>query len=201
MNRWSGYLRLTPGGDWPQLLFRIELPKDSTTMVYRKILVFLLVFVVVSAAQKTTKEKKGKPPAAAPATAKTADEDISGMYSFLKEGEFVQINLDQGAISGYISREGELESDRGEFLDQFFTKASIQGHEISFTTKAIHGIWFEFKGRFDRGPAKTKAEDAYYLLHGTLTQYTTDAENKATSRSREVEFKWLAQPDETQAQL
>src|SRR5215471_285679 len=166
----------------------------------QKIAVFLLVFVVVASAQKTTKEKKTKP-AAAPANANTAAEDISGMYSFLKEGEFVQINLDQGAVSGYISRQGELESDRGEFLDQFFTKAAIQGHNISFTTKAVHGIWFEFKGRFDRGPAKTKAEDAYYLLHGTLTQFNTDADNKATSRSREVEFKWLAQPDETQAQL
>jgi len=166
----------------------------------KKIAVFLLVFVAIAAAQKDTKTKKAKP-SAAPAGTNTAAEDISGMYSFLKEGEFVQINLDQGAVSGYISREGELESDRGEFLDQFFTKASIQGHEISFTTKPIHGIWFEFKGRFDRGPGKTKAEDAYYLLHGTLTEYTTDVQNKATSRSRDVEFKWLAQPDESQAQL
>src|SRR5215510_10793529 len=169
----------------------------------KKIAVFLLVFVVVASAQKDTKAKKAKPsaPPAAPASTNTAAEDISGVYSFLKEGEFVQINLDQGAVSGYISREGELESDRGEFLDQFFTKAAIHGHEISFTTKAIHGIWFEFKGRFDRGPAKTKAEDAYYLLHGTLTQFTADVQNKATSRSRDVEFKWLAQPDEDQAQL
>jgi len=173
------------------------------TKYLKKIAVFLLVFVVVAAAQKDTKTKKARPSAApaAPASTNNAAEDISGMYSFLKEGEFVQINLDQGAVSGYISREGELESDRGEFLDQFFTKASIQSHEISFTTKPIHGIWFEFKGRFDRGPGKTKAEDAYYLLHGTLTEYTTDVQNKVTSRSRDVEFKWLAQPDETQTQL
>jgi len=168
-------------------------------MFFRKIAVFLLVFAMAAMAQKSKKDKTAPPPA--PTTTNAAAEDISGMYSFLKEGEFVQINLDQGAVSGYISREGELESDRGEFLDQFFTKASIQGHEISFTTKPIHGIWFEFKGRFDRGPGKTKAEDAYYLLHGTLTEYTTDVQNKATSRSRDVEFKWLAQPDETQTQL
>ena len=117
------------------------------------------------------------------------------MYSFLKDGEFVQITMEQSGLSGYISRMGEMESDRGEVLDQFFTKAAVHGHNISFTTKAVHGVWFEFKGRFERGPAKTRAEDAYYILHGTLTEFTGDA-NKPTSRSREVEFKWLAQPDE-----
>lgn len=118
------------------------------------------------------------------------------MYSFLKEDEFVQINLEESGITGYISREGDTENDRGQFLDQFFSKASLNGHDISFVTKPVHGVWFEFKGRFERGPAKTKAEDAYYLLRGTLTEFRNDSTNKATSRSREVEFKWLAQPPE-----
>jgi hypothetical protein len=131
--------------------------------------------------------------ASAPAPA----EDISGMYSFLHDGEFVQISLDQSGASGYISRIGDLESDRGTFLDQFFSKASVQGHEVAFTTKEIHGVWFEFKGRFDRGPAKTKSNDGYYVLRGTLKEFTTDANKNTTSRSREVEFKLLAQPDDS----
>ena len=53
-------------------------------------------------------------------------EDISGTYSFFKEGELLQINLDKDGVSGYISRMGELESDRGTFLDHFFTKAAIK---------------------------------------------------------------------------
>jgi hypothetical protein len=124
-------------------------------------------------------------------------EDISGMYSFLNEGEFVQINLDKSGASGYISRMGDLESDRGTFLDQFFSKASVQGHDVSFTTREIHGVWFEFKGRFDRGPAKTKSNDGYYVLRGTLKEFTTDVNKNTTSRSREVEFKLLAQPDDS----
>lgn len=147
----------------------------------------LLCCVVLCAAQKAKKDN---------APARTSAEDISGMYSFLKEGEFVQINLEQAGITGYISREGDAESDRGQFLDQFFTKAAIRGHEISFTTKPVHGVWFEFKGRFERGPAKTKAEDAFYVLRGTLTEFRSDATNKSTSHSREVEFKWLGQPDD-----
>src|SRR6266700_910105 len=124
-------------------------------------------------------------------------EDISGMYSFLNDGEFVQISLDKSTASGYISRMGDLESDRGTFLDQFFSQASVQGHEVAFTTQQIHGVWFEFKGRFDRGPAKTKTNDGYYVLRGTHKEFTTDANKKTTSRSREVEFKLLAQPDDS----
>jgi len=127
-----------------------------------------------------------------------AVEDISGTYSFLREGEFVQINLESGRVSGYISRMGDADSDRGVFVDQFFDKASIQGHDVTFTTKPLHGVWFEFKGRYDRGAAKSKAEDGYYLLRGTLKEYSMDADKKTTSRSREVEFKLqreLAEPE------
>jgi hypothetical protein len=129
----------------------------------------------------------------------TPAEDISGMYSFLKEGEFVQINLEKSAVSGYISRMGESESDRGVFLDQFFDKAQIQGHEVSFTTKQLHNIWYEFKGKFERGPGKTKADDGYYVLRGTLKEFTFDENKKPVEHSREVEFKLLAQPDDSDA--
>lgn len=134
----------------------------------------------------TQARPQGPPPA----------EDISGMYSFLKEGEFVQINLEEQGVTGYVSRLGDLESDRGTFIDQFFTKASIQGHDVTFTTKPVHGVWFEFKGRFDRGSAKTKADDGYYVLRGTLSEFVTDSEQKTTSRSRQVEFKLLGQPQD-----
>ena len=124
-------------------------------------------------------------------------EDISGMYSFLGEGEFLQINMETTGMTGYISRLGDQESDRGVFLDQFFAKGSVEGHELSFTTKQLHGVWFEFKGRFNRGPGKSKAEDGYYVLRGTLKEFVEDANKKTTSRSREVEFKLLAQPQDT----
>lgn len=155
-----------------------------------------MLLLVVAAPPQKTKKNKGTPPPAQPASASAA-EDISGTYSFLKEGEFVQINLEQSGVSGYISREGELESDRGEFLDQFFSKAAVSGHDVSFTTRPVHGVWFEFKGRFERGPVNSKAKDAYYIIHGTLTQFSIDSDKKITSRSRVVEFRWLAQPDET----
>jgi hypothetical protein len=122
-------------------------------------------------------------------------EDISGMYSFIREGEFLQITLDPKSVTGYISRMGESDSDNGVFLDQFFAKADVQGHDVSFTTRQLHSVWYEFKGRFSRGPGKTKGDDGYYILRGTLKELTTNnADKTVSSRSREVEFKLLAQP-------
>jgi hypothetical protein len=119
------------------------------------------------------------------------------MYSFLKDGEFLQINLEKTEVTGYISRMGGSESDNGVFLDQFFARADIQGHEVSFTTRPLHSMWYEFKGKFDRGPAKAKTDDGYYILRGTLKEFTTATDGKAVSeRSRTVEFKLLAQPDD-----
>ncbi len=47
--------------------------------------------------------------------------DYSGMYSFLRDGEFVQVTVeDQGRVTGFVSRYGDSESDRGVFLDHFF---------------------------------------------------------------------------------
>ena len=133
------------------------------------------------------------------ATLNNAAEDISGMYSFLQEGEFLQINLEKNGVSGYVSKMGELESDKGAFLDMFFTKAAVTGYDVSFTTRPVHGIWFEFKGRFARGSAKTKADDGFYILRGTLTEFSMDAAKQNTlSHSRSVEFKSLAQPDDDQ---
>ncbi len=125
------------------------------------------------------------PGAAAPAT-----DDYSGMYSFLKEGEFVQITIeDKGTVSGFVSRFGDSESDRGTFLNQFFKSGKSEGSKLSFNTESVHGVWFTFEGAFDRGPGKKPEEEAYYVLRGALTRFSTDAENKTTSQVTQVEFK------------
>lgn len=158
----------------------------------------MLALAVLCGAQKTrAKLPAGDSPTTPEVTGtNAAAEDISGMYSFLHEGEFLQINLEKDGVSGYISRMGILPSDRDEFLDHFFTRAEIRGHDVSFTTRHVHSMWYEFKGRYDRGPGKTKVQDGYYVIRGTLTEFTIDTQKNTTSRSREVEFKLLGQPEE-----
>ncbi len=145
------------------------------------ILTIICLFTAMVGAQQAG------PPPAAPAS---PTEDYSGMYTFLREGEFVQITVEEaGHVTGFVSRYGDSESDQGVFLDQFFKEGKLDGHKLSFTTEPVHGTWFEFKGAIDRGPAKTHAQEGYYVLKGTLTEYTTDVAKKVSAKAREVEFK------------
>jgi hypothetical protein len=116
--------------------------------------------------------------------------DYSGMYTFLQDGEFVQITVeDEGRVTGFVSRYGDSESDHGAFLDQFFKQGKLDGTKLSFITDTVHGVWYEFKGAVERGEGKAPSEEAYYVVKGTLTEYRTDASKKVTSKFHEVTFK------------
>jgi hypothetical protein len=120
--------------------------------------------------------------------------EYSGMYSFLRDGEFVQVTVEnQGRVTGFVSRYGDLASDRGAFLDQFFKQGKLDGNKLTFTTETVHGMWFEFRGTVERGEGKKTGDEAYYLLKGTLTEYSTDDTKKTSSRSREVALKSFPQ--------
>lgn len=114
----------------------------------------------------------------------------SGMYTFLKEGEFVQVTVeDDGHVTGFVSRFGDGESDKGAFLDQFFKTAKLDGNKLSFTTDIVHGISFDFKGTVARGEGKNPGDEGYFVLQGTLTENASDVNKKVTLHSREVAFK------------
>jgi len=118
----------------------------------------------------------------------------SGMYMFLKEGEFVQVTVEEGGhVTGFISRYGDGESDKGAFLDQFFKSGKLEGNKLSFTTEVVHGVAFDFKGTVERGEGKNPGDEAYFVLKGTLTENASDVNKKVTSHSREVVFKMFPQ--------
>lgn len=126
----------------------------------------------------------------APKTAPAAQQqEVSGMYSFLRDGEFVEVDLDGNNVTGFISRYGDSESDRGAFLDHMFASGSYDGKNLSFKTKEVHGVSYEFKGKVQRGEGKQPGSEAYWVLKGTLTETTLDANKKPSARQREVEFK------------
>ena len=120
--------------------------------------------------------------------------DYSGMYSFLRDGEFVQVTVeDQGRVTGFVSRFGDSESDRGVFLDHFFKSGKLDGNQLVFITETVHGASFEFRGTVDRGEGKSRGDEAYYVLKGTLVENTTDEAKKSSSRSREVALRSFPQ--------
>jgi hypothetical protein len=130
------------------------------------------------------------PPSPSPAVAAP---EYSGMYTFLKEGEFVQLTVEDGLVTGFVSRYGDAESDHGVFLEQFFKEAKLDGKKLTFTTQTVHGVFYEFKGTVERGEGKNVGDEAYYVLKGKLTQSTTDAAKKSSSQSREVVLKAFPQ--------
>jgi hypothetical protein len=142
---------------------------------------------------------------AKPATAKSGEQSAaekdakggraySGMYTFLKEGEFVQVTVeDEGRVTGFISRFGDGDSDKGAFLDQFFKSGKLDGNELSFTTEIVHGVSFDFKGTVERGDGKTPGDEAYFVLKGTLAENSSDVNKKVTSHSRDVVFRLFPQ--------
>jgi hypothetical protein len=113
----------------------------------------------------------------------------SGMYTFLKEGEFVQLTLEEGTLSGFVSRFGETESDKGEFIDQFFDKASLQGDRLYFKTKTVHALWYELDGTLTVGPGKYVGDEGYRVIRGKLTVHASDAKGKDRASEKTVEFK------------
>jgi len=54
-------------------------------------------------------------------------------------------------------------------------------------------VWYEFKGTIERGSGKNPGDEAYYILKGTLTQNSTDANKKISAKLREVAFKSFPQ--------
>jgi len=140
---------------------------------------------------RNRQKRAGQNPAPRPST---PGADYSGMYSFLRDGEFVQVTVeDQGRVTGFVSRYGDSESDRGVFLDHFFKSGKLDGSQLAFTTETVHGASFEFRGTVDRGEGKSRADEAYYVLKGTLVENTIDEAKKTSSRSREVALKSFPQ--------
>lgn len=153
-----------------------------------------VTFASFANAQESTQDSKATAPKTAepPAAVRNAPagREYSGMYSFVKDGEFVQISVeDQGRVTGSISRYGDGENEKAGFLDQYFRSGKLDGNKVSFTTETVRGVWFEFKGTVERGEGKNPGDEAYYVLKGTLTENTIDAAKKMTTHGAEVVLK------------
>jgi hypothetical protein len=140
---------------------------------------------ICAAAQSGSKSNSTKPSTGA---------NYSGMYAFLQEGEFLQITVEgAGRVTGFVSRYGDLESDRGVFLDHFFKSGKLDGNQLEFTTDTVHGVSFEFQGTIERGEGRNRGDEAYYVLKGALTETRGDEAKKTSSQRRQVELKSFPQ--------
>jgi hypothetical protein len=143
-------------------------------------------------------------------TARSADDlgDFSGLYTFVHDGESVQITLDElptaaqpkVPVTGYVTRLGETDTDKDQTFDLMFKSGSLENKMITFTTKTIHGISYEFTGTVRRGDAKSKDKEGYVVIEGTLVENSVDKSGKPRSQRRELTMKSFPNLDETDVQ-
>jgi len=181
------------------------MPRPTTRFYALQLASFVLLALMLAVAQANldgphnrdvqndaqNSDKDRQTPAPSPATPGT---DYSGMYSFLRDGEFVQVTVeDQGRVIGLVSRYDDSEGDRGVFLDHFFKSGKLDGNQLTFTTEAVHGVSFEFRGTVERGEGKSRGDEAYYVLKGALVENTIDEAKKNSSRLLDVVLKSFPQ--------
>jgi hypothetical protein len=140
------------------------------------------------AAQDTPPQPPATAPSQEPSTPQPQPDDISGTYTFLRDGEYLQVNVEQKRVSGFVSRFADDSKDSA-FLTHFFKEAALEKEKLTFTTRTVNAVWFEFKGKVKRGAAKTREDEGYFVLEGTLTRHQSDVNGKDSAQSRKVEFK------------
>ncbi len=123
-------------------------------------------------------------------------DEITGLYSFVHEGEFVQIEVNEGKVTGLVSRFRDDDPDKAEFVDQYFDQAKLDGATLSFRTKPADGVWFEFSGVVERGPARTPADEGYWNVRGTLTEQRTSTQGKIVRKVQSLTLKSFPQDTE-----
>lgn len=117
-------------------------------------------------------------------------DDYSGMYTFLRDGEFVQISPESdGTVTGFVSRFGDGESDRGAFLDHFFKTGRLENRKLTFITRTVHGVWYQFTGTIGRGDGKDPGEVGYYVVKGTLIESSMDSRGRTMAKTLPVVLK------------
>jgi hypothetical protein len=121
--------------------------------------------------------------------------EISGMYSFVHEGEFVQFEVNGDKVDGVVSRfkNEDPEKAAAQFVDQSFESGKLQGSELSFRTRPLDGVWFEFTGKVERGEGKSRSDESYWIIRGKLTETRKTADGKTTTKTHELTMKSFPQ--------
>jgi hypothetical protein len=123
--------------------------------------------------------------------------DVWGSYEFDHSHDSVELDLDRNRLSGYITQLGDAETDSNTPVTFFFDQSSINGGDIGFQTRVVHGVWYSFHGTIVRGDGKVRGDGGYYVLRGNLAvhhpQSGRDKSADETIERRQVRFKSVAQ--------
>lgn len=124
-------------------------------------------------------------------------DDVWGSYQFDHSHDSVELDLDHNRLSGYITQLGDAETDSTTPLTFFFDQSTIDGGDIRFQTRVVHGVWYSFRGTIVRGNGKVRGDEGYYVLRGILAVHHPDSGRDKSAdemiERREVRFKSMQQ--------
>jgi hypothetical protein len=113
-------------------------------------------------------------------------DDITGKYHFLSADDTLGILDEEGMLKGYIEvLQGEEESDT--VLTYDITLGSRKKDHVEFKTNTIHGHYYRFSGKVERGSGRGPDDPDYLRLVGDLEIVTV----KGDSGQESVEKKHL----------
>ena len=98
----------------------------------------------------------------------TIPEDASGEYELDGKGSVIQITIEHGRLTGYVTK-----MDHETALTLFFDRTTVDGDRLSFATKTVHGLYYSFHGTIVRGDAETRSINGFYRLVGDLTAHSS----------------------------
>lgn len=127
----------------------------------------------------------------------TLPEDVWGSYQFDHSDDSIELDLDRNRLSGYITQLGDAETDSNTPLTFFFDQSEIDGGDIRFQTRVVHGVWYSFHGTIVRGDGKVRADEGYYVLRGVLAVHHPESGRDKSAdeiiEKRQVHFKSMPQ--------
>lgn len=133
---------------------------------------------------KATAKKSSAQSTSNPSQPCTLPADISGAYAFDRDNESIEIDIDQIDIdqqkqqcklTGYITRLGDQDTDATTPLTYFFSSATVDGSQLKFATRVVHGIGYSFTGTILRGRSVEREDEGYYVLQGQLVTHHVNA--------------------------
>jgi len=116
-----------------------------------------------------------------------------GHYSFGRELDLLEIDLEPRGLTGYITLMGDPAlkhtPDKKAPLTFFFAKTRVGGDSVYFLTQQIHRLSYEFNGTMTQTPPRDRTLAVGYSLVGTLTTHHLDQNGRDRTDQRHVEFK------------
>ncbi len=121
----------------------------------------------------------------------TIPSEAFGHYSFGRELDLLEIDLEPRGLTGYITLLGEKGGpDKNAPLTFFFIKTRTGGDNVYFLTQQIHRVSYEFSGSLQQSAPREKTLDVDYSLVGTLTvHHAAEPGTAERKESRQVTFK------------